>query len=103
MSTIIIVAPTGVPAKIEIIIPKSEQTTANPAEHIVTALKLLNTRIADNAGKIIKADTNSEPTKFIATTITTAIIVAINTLYNSTLVPEACAKFSSNVTANILL
>lgn len=83
--------------------PRLAHTTDIMLEQIVTALKLLNTRIADNAGKITSAATSSEPTRFIATTITTAIIVAINTLYTPVFMPDAFAKFSSNVTENILL
>ena len=103
MSTTIIVAPTGVPAKIDVIIPKNAQTTEIIPEEIVTALKLLKTLIAESAGNITKADTSTEPTRFIATTITTAIIVAIKMLYSPVFVPLALAKFSSKVTANILL
>ena len=80
MSTTIIVAPTGVPAKIEITIPKKAHTIEIILEEIVTALKLLNILIDDNAGNTTKAETKSEPTKFIATTITTAIIVATRIL-----------------------
>lgn len=99
----IIVAPTGVPARIDMLIPKNAHTTEFIAEEIVTALKLLKTLIEDNAGKIIRADTRSEPTNFIAITITTAMTVAIIMLNNSVFVPDAFAKFSSNVTAKILL
>jgi len=73
------------------------------AEHTMTDLKLLNTLIAESAGKIIKADIKSEPTKFIASTIITAIITAITTLYASTFLPVAFANVSSKVTANSLL
>ena len=73
------------------------------AEQIVTPLKLLKTRIAESDGNIIRAETNSDPTKFIATTITIAIIVAKNILNISIFVPLAFAKFSSKVTAKILL
>ena len=72
------VAPTGVPAKIAIIMPIIAQITETTPATIVTAAKLLKSRITERAGKIIKADTNKEPTKFIANTIMTATIVAIN-------------------------
>lgn len=75
-----IVAPTGVPAIMEMIIPSSDDTTAKIAEHIITLLKFLNTLIADKAGKMINADTRSEPTRFIASTIITADITAISKL-----------------------
>ena len=57
----------------------------------------------DRAGNIIKADISSEPTRFIASTIITAVITAISRLYLSAFIPLAFAKLSSNVTANILL
>lgn len=98
-----IVEPTGVPAKIEIKSPETEQKTLTIAEQIITDLKLLKTRIAEIAGKITSALINREPTKFIARTMITAIIIAIARLYTSACVPTAFAKFSSNVTAKILL
>ena len=98
-----IVAPTGVLNKIEIIIPKNAHSAEIIPEQIVTDLKLLNTRIDESAGNITSAETRSEPTSFIATTITTAIIMAISVLYTPGFVPEAFAKFSSKVTAKILL
>ncbi len=103
ISTSIIVAPTGVPAKIERIIPKKAHKTEIIPEQIITPLKLLKTRIAESAGNITSADTKSEPTKFIAITITMAIILASKMLSNPVFVPLAFAKFSSNVTAKILL
>ena len=60
--------------------PNNEQNADNTAEQTVTALKLLNIRIAESAGKIIKADINKEPTKFIASTMITATIIAIKRL-----------------------
>ena len=103
ISTTIIVAPTGVPAKIEAIMPVNEQATEIILEQIITPLKLLNKRIADNAGNITNAETRSEPTKFIATTMTIAIIVENAILNTSVFKPLAFAKFSSNVIAKILL
>ena len=103
ISATTIVEPTGVPARIEMIIPKKVQTTERIAEHIVTDLKLLKTLIAESAGKMISADIRSEPTRFIARTIITAIMTAIRKLYPRALLPAATAKFSSNVTAKILL
>ena len=98
-----IVAPTGVPNIIETIIPIKAHIIEMIAEEIVTDLKLLKTLIEQSAGNIIRAETKSEPTRFIATTITIAIIVASIVLNKSIFVPQATAKFSSNVTANILL
>ena len=75
-----IVEPTGVPAIIEMSIPRVVQTTDMQAEHTVTARKLLNTRIAESVGKIIRAEIKSEPTRFIASTMVTAVMVAISRL-----------------------
>ena len=103
ISTATIVGPTGVPATIETNKPVAAANTEIIAELMVTDLKLLNTRIALNAGKMIKADINKEPTKFIANTMITAVTTAINKLYKFALTPVPRAKFSSNVTAKILL
>lgn len=75
-----IVEPTGVPARIEIIMPDKAHTTENIAEQIVTARKFLNKRIAESAGKITRADISREPTRFIANTMMTAMITAIKRL-----------------------
>ena len=77
MSAATIVEPTGVENKIDTTIPTSAHTTDITAEHITTLLKFCNKLIADNAGKIINAEINNEPTRFIPNTITTAIITAI--------------------------
>lgn len=102
-STTTMVAPTGEEKKMEIIIPSEELTTAMTAEHMTTCLKVWKTRIADKAGKIIKADVSSAPTRFIASTMMTAVITAIKRLYADAFTPVARAKFSSKVTAKILL
>ena len=75
--TVTIIAPTGVSVSTEIIIPKKAPVTAKIAAQIVTDLKLLNNRMAESYGKIIRADTNKDPTRFIASTIITAVITAI--------------------------
>ena len=72
ISTATIVAPVGVAKSRDKISPSAEQTTAKIAEKMVTDLKLLKIRIADNAGKTTSAEIKSEPTKFIAITIITA-------------------------------
>ena len=64
----------------ERIIPDNAQITEIIAEQMITLRKLLNTRIAESAGKIINADINREPTKFIAKTIIKAVITAIRRL-----------------------
>ena len=81
----------------------TEQTTETAAEQIVTERKLLKTLIAERAGKITRAEIKREPTRFIARTIITAIIIAITRLYAELWVPTAVAKFSSKVTQKILL
>ena len=103
MSTATIVEPTGVPARMEIRIPAVALSTDITAALIVTERKDLKSRIADSAGPITSADINSYPTRFIASTMITAITTAISRLYALALVPVALAKFSSNVTAKILL
>ena len=103
MSVITIVDPTGVSQRIERTIPKNAQHTERIAEKIVTDLKLLKILIADNAGKMTSAETRSEPTRFIARTMMTAIIVAITKFRSVVFVPTAFAKLSSNVTAKNLL
>ena len=102
-STATMVEPTGVPARIDIMIPEKAHTTERIAAHTVTFKKLLNMLIADKAGKITRAEISSDPTRFIASTMITAMITAIRRLYPLTLVPTALAKLSSKVTANILL
>ena len=74
------VEPTGVPAKMEMIIPARAHTMDDIAENTVTLLKLLKILIAESAGKIISAEIKSEPTRFMARTIMTAITVAIKRL-----------------------
>ena len=58
-------------------IPSRAHPTDRHAEQTVTDQKLLNTRMADSAGKITKAETSSEPTRFMARTITTATTIAM--------------------------
>ena len=103
ISVTTIVEPTGVPHRIERIIPKSAQNTERHAEKMVTERKLLNILMAESAGKITRADTRSEPTRFIARTMITAMTVAMRRFKRFVFVPTAFAKFSSNVTAKNLL
>ena len=76
ISSVTIVAPTGVSATIDINIPNIAQKTEKITDVIVTFLKLLKSDIADIAGKITRALIKSEPTSFIARTIMTAITTA---------------------------
>lgn len=71
------VEPTGVPEIIDMRIPTSAQTMEDAAENIVTFLKFLKMNIAETAGKIMSAEIRSEPTRFIASTIMTAMKTAI--------------------------
>ncbi len=72
-----IVEPTGVPAKIEKTMPKTAQKTEITLELSITALKLPNIRIDVRDGNTTSAVINNEPTRFMATTITAAIVTAI--------------------------
>ena len=47
---------------------------------MTTSLKVLAIRIEARAGKITRAEIRSEPTRFIASTIITAVITAIRRL-----------------------
>ena len=76
ISTVTIVAPTGVLQSIATSIPVTVQISDRTAAPINTALKLLNNCITDNAGKITSAEINKEPTRFIASTTITAMITA---------------------------
>ena len=80
ISATTIVGPTGVPATIEANIPIAVQHTDNIAAQIVTDLNDLKMRIALKAGKMINAEINNDPTRFIAKTIITAVTMAITKL-----------------------
>ena len=79
-STATMVEPTGVPERIDMIIPKNAHITERTAEQIVTALKFLNILMDDKAGNITNADISNDPTRFMARTIITAMTMAINRL-----------------------
>ena len=66
---------------IDMNMPARAQKTEKTADETVTALKLLNTLIDAMAGKMTRADMRSEPTRFMASTMMTAIITAIRRLY----------------------
>ena len=69
---------------------------------MVTPWKLLNIRMAESAGKMMSADASRDPTRFIASTMITAVTAAIRRLYAEVRRPVALAKVSSKVTAKIL-
>ena len=74
------VAPTGVERRIESSIPKKVASTEITAANITVDLKLLQTLIAQSAGKTMSAEVKSEPARFIASTIITAVAIAITVL-----------------------
>ena len=82
----------------DIMIPLEAETTETAAEQMMTCR-----RIADSAGKMINAEVRSAPTRFMARTMMTAVMTAMNRLYRDASIPVAVAKFSSKVTAKILL
>ena len=84
-------------------IPVKEHTTERTAEQMVTCRKLRKIRIAERAGKMTRAEIRSEPTRFMARTMITAVMTAISRLYWSARTPAALEKSSSKVTAKILL
>ena len=86
------VAPTGVPARMDVRIPAVAQNTEKTAAKMVTVRKLLNSRMAAIAGKITRAEISKEPTRFMAITITTAVTTARIKLYSFALIPVAEAK-----------
>lgn len=81
MSATTIVGPIGVANIIENKKPTTVQVIDVMTEQIITERKLLKTRMDESAGKMISADTSSEPTRFMASTMTTAIITAMRKLY----------------------
>ena len=74
------VDPTGVPARIDVIMPENAHNTDKIAEQMVTERKLPKTRMADSAGKMTSAEINNDPTRFMASTMITAITTAISRL-----------------------
>ena len=84
-------------------VAQSEEPVQEENPVLASAYDGAQALIADSAGKITSAEISREPTKFIASTIITAVITAISRLYVPVLTPVARAKPSSKVTANILL
>ena len=89
MFVITIVAPTGVPSRIDTKIPTNAQITETMADEMQTALKVRNTRMDDNDGKTISAETSREPTKRIEIEMTHAVRTAIIVSYSLALPPVA--------------
>ena len=99
----IILAPAGVDQTKEEIIPTIKHTKEIITAQIITLKKLLKIRIAESAGNTIKLEIIIAPIKRIPITIVNAVRTAIKPLYKFAFIPDAVAKFSSNVTRNILL
>ena len=74
------VGPTGVSTTIEKMMPTAVQVTDMMAEQMVTDLNVLKILIALKAGKMMRAEINKEPTRFIAKTMIIAVITAITML-----------------------
>lgn len=74
------VEPTGVSKRIDERMPNIAQKTDITAEKRMTDLKFLKRRMDERAGKMIRAEIKREPTRFMARTITMAIITAIKRL-----------------------
>ena len=74
------VEPTGVSKRIDKRMPNIAQKTDITAEKRMTDLKFLKSRMDERAGKMIRAEIKREPTRFMARTITMAIITAIKRL-----------------------
>ena len=75
-----IVGPTGVEKIIAKRIPMIAQRTEMIVDVITTLLNVRAIRIDESAGKITSAEIRSEPTRFIARTIITAVMTAIKRL-----------------------
>jgi len=65
--TITMLAPAGVSKAYDATIPQKKQTMDRNAENMMTPRKLLNMRIDDNAGKMIRLEMSSAPHSFAAT------------------------------------
>ena len=74
------VEPTGVSKRIDERMPNIAQKTDITAEKRMTDLKFLKSRMDERDGKMIRAEIKREPTRFMARTITMAIITAIKRL-----------------------
>ena len=79
--------------------PSTKQLTEMTAAQITTRLKLLQTRMAERAGKMIRLEMSSAPIIRMPSTTVMAVSTARSVLYSSVLVPVALEKVSSKVTA----
>ena len=74
------VAPVGVEAIYETIMPAVKQNTEIAAAVIITDLNRLHTRMADSDGKIIRLEISSAPIILIPRTTVTDVSTAISVL-----------------------
>ena len=100
---ITMLAPVGVSRRTDASIPKTKHTTETIPEHTTTLLNVLQMRMEVRAGKITRLDIKSAPISLMPRTIITAVSTATRALYTEVRVPVALEKFSSKVTAKILL
>ena len=103
MSRVTMVAPVGVEKTREHTIPSRAHITPMAAELTIAFLKDLCKVIADIAGKIMSAETRSDPTSLIDMEIITAVRVARRRLHAFAFPPVPCINTGSNVRAKILL
>ena len=96
------VAPTGVESRYDPVSPRQKHMTESPAAKHTTERKLLNTRIADSAGKMMRLESSIAPIMRIPSTTVSAVRTDRIVLYVPTRTPVARAKDSSNVTEKSL-
>ena len=87
-------------ARIDKKIPAEAQITEITADARITDRKLLKIRMAERDGKIISADIRSDPTSFMASTITEAVTTAISRL--SPVLPGALAALAGALAAGMV-
>ena len=71
------VAPTGVPKRMDTVIPRAAHSTLILPAKMTTALNERKSAVAHRVGKTTKAEIKRAPTYRIATTITTAQVRAM--------------------------
>ena len=94
------VLPAGKFNKCAATVPTRKQLTATAAAVKTTLRKLLQTRIAVRAGKMMSAEMSSVPIMRMPSTTVTAVRIAMSVLQSPVLMPMAREKVSSKVTAN---
>ena len=94
-------APTGAASKKEAVSPAQKQAPDDTPAQITTPRKLLNSRMAVRAGKMIREEMSMAPIIRIPSTMVRAVRMLSRVLYRSTFSPVAREKLSSKVTAKI--